>query len=1620
MRIGGNSLILLIKRPFLKKVLKISGYILLSLLTILVILAMLIQTEWAQNYLVSEATSRFSKAIGTKVQVKRVSISLLNRVYMEGTLIEDKNKDTLLYAGALKVSITDWFFLKNQAELHYLGLNDAIINLKRTDSVWNHQFIADFFAGPSKPTKKEGGIEFSIKRMELKNVDFRQIDQWVGENREFKVGYLNLVADEINFARKKIFIRKIDLEDPLFTLYNYEGRRPPRTGKKTPAAKVKGELQWNVVDWDILVYDLEMKDGRFRNDIFTERPAYAYFDGSHIDFTDINLKAKNISWQKDTISAYLDLSTKERSGFQVDKLLADFKLYPEAMIFSNLDIKTPTSHLSNYYSMRFDDFNSDMGDFLHSVRLEGRFRDSYISSTDIAYFAPDLKEMKTSLKIKGVVTGTIDNLTANGFNLQYGRNTFLDGDIKMKGLPDIDNTLINFESNDFRTTYADVVTIVPSISKITEPDLKELQFLNFRGNFTGYIRDFVTKGTIETALGTVKADVNLKLPSEGQPVYTGLVETNGFNLGKFLGNTELGVIAFNGKLKGKGFNPKSADAEINGKITAIEWNKYVFQNVDLTGKLQNREFIGSGTIDDPNFKAALNGSFNLNSEQPEYNLMVDVQRSNLKTINLTEADLSVIGKFRLNFKGKTVDDFIGEASLYDVALTRGEETYVFDTLYLYSMKIEDNKQIEITNSDFHISLFGVYTIRELPHTLTAYLSKYYPMYFKAPAGELKAQDFSFSADLKNIDQYLPLLDSKLKGLDYSKINGKINTAEKTLSINVDIPYLAYQKYELNDFHLEGNGDLDSLRIFSKAGTITVNDSLEFPETSLSILSAGNVSQVNFRTSANQTINAADMSAAITNLPDGVKIHFNPSTVVLNDKTWRIEKNGELTISRSLLDANNISITNGEQEILISSLPSSVGNSNDLALSLRRVNMGDILPFFMKVPKIEGITSGDITVEDPYGDLKIYLNAQTDQTRFEGDSIGITTLNGFWDNKKKRSSFFLVSDNQDYRFDVKGGLNLEDTLNQSIEASIDITELKLGLLETYLTDIFSDIRGKATGKLRISGNLKKPDFTGSVKISGGGLKVDYTQCFYTLNDPTITFQPGVIDFGEITITDVLGNTGLVKGKLTHGFFNDFGYDFDATSSKLLLMNTTRLENKDFFGTAVGSVKFSFKGPSENMKMYVEGTPVDSSTFSINTSGNSKQKGDVDFIVWRLYGREMNLDSLSNPENILSIDLNLTANPLIKVNVILDELSGDVISARGFGNLRLHTSTIEALTLTGKFTVDRGNYNFNFQDIFKKPFVLQRDPVSTITWTGDPYNAELNVYATYLAEKVRMSTLFTSPTSSTVSGVSSDVLNELSDVEVICHITGTLASPQPSFLIQLPTTSEIKNNPAVDGRLKTINRDPLEVSKQATYLIVFKSFAPQNAVVASDLNSELINNTISGVINSILASSISNFFYKILGSSVDVNFNYSRILTDITGTGAAPGSSNNFRENVSLQFIKSMLDDKLTVTFGSDFNFSTANSSAVGNSQSFLFLPDVVLEYKITPDGKLRTSFFYRSTFDAMSTSGRRDRTGANISFRTEFDRFFRKKKASPAVKPKDEDDDQPKADSSAVSSANVRQ
>src|SRR4029078_6554549 len=147
--------------------LKILWRSLLVILLLIVAAFIFIETPAGQNWLAKKITKKFSKELNTQISFKHISFSLFNKLNLEDFLLEDQHRDTLLFAGNLQVRITDWFFLKDTVELKYICLQNAVVSLKRNDSVWDYQFIADYFT-PSSSTSsapsKKSGISFNLKK----------------------------------------------------------------------------------------------------------------------------------------------------------------------------------------------------------------------------------------------------------------------------------------------------------------------------------------------------------------------------------------------------------------------------------------------------------------------------------------------------------------------------------------------------------------------------------------------------------------------------------------------------------------------------------------------------------------------------------------------------------------------------------------------------------------------------------------------------------------------------------------------------------------------------------------------------------------------------------------------------------------------------------------------------------------------------------------------------------------------------------------------------------------------------------------------------------------------------------------------------------------------------------------------------------------------------------------------------------------------------------------------------------------------------------------------------------------------------------------------------------------
>ena len=184
-------------------------FIRLVAIVLLLVLSLwlLIQTDPVQNWLLGRVTAALSKRLHTPVSVRHINFLPFHEVALQGVLLRDRHRDTLLYAGALKVDITDWFFLKNPSNSTYIGLEDARINLTRTDATWNYQFLADYFShtGPPDTTSKKTAI--ALREVDLSNVVLAQIDKWKGQDMVLGIGSLHLLANDVDFDAKGSTLR---------------------------------------------------------------------------------------------------------------------------------------------------------------------------------------------------------------------------------------------------------------------------------------------------------------------------------------------------------------------------------------------------------------------------------------------------------------------------------------------------------------------------------------------------------------------------------------------------------------------------------------------------------------------------------------------------------------------------------------------------------------------------------------------------------------------------------------------------------------------------------------------------------------------------------------------------------------------------------------------------------------------------------------------------------------------------------------------------------------------------------------------------------------------------------------------------------------------------------------------------------------------------------------------------------------------------------------------------------------------------------------------------------------------------------------------------------------------
>lgn len=1549
-----------------------------------------IQTTPVQNWLVGIASKKLSKELGTKVTVKHVDFSLFNRADIEGVLVEDKLKDTILYAGQLKLRITDWFMFKNKSVIKYVGLEDAVIKLQRKDSIWNYQFIADYFSSSKKstsPKSKNSGIDINLKKLDFKNVTFINNDRWIGEQLSIFVSSLVVDAENIDFNKGSINLHSIIIEKPKVILDNYVALRPLKLKKPK---KLDSVSRLNPADLFVKVALFKINNGTFISNANQFKPV-SFFDGEHIDFNKINGTFKNILLLKDTLTANLDLNCKERSGLNVKQLKAKYKVNPQIMEFSNLNLETNNSKLGNYYAMKFKRFNEDFSNYISNVVMLADFNGATVHSSDIAFFAPALNTINRNILLSGKYNGTVADFNITNLFAKSGAS-IVRGNLKMKGLPNFEQTLISLNNGAVYTNASDLKMYIPLLKTFTNPNIAALGNIIYRGSFNGYYNNFKTKGNLSTNLGAVYSDLELKFIPKKEPTYTGFVNTQQFNLGKFINSTLLGNIAFQGKVSGSSFTLNKMKTTFDGDIKKLDLNNYTYTNITTLGTFEKQAFNGQVKIADPNLDFIGIMQIDLTEAKPKFNLFADILKSNYKELKLTpHLNLQVTGTLDVNLKGTNIDNFEGEAKLMNAVVKNNNESIKFDSLVLASNWVNNKKQLQLKGTDFSTKINGDFSIMGLPASFQSFLHKYYPAYILEPDTIPQNQDFSFEIATGYVEPYLKLIDTNLAGFNDAYISGNINTKSNTLQTNIQIPSISYKEYYFSGVELAGKGTMDSIMLSGDILSTVISDSTQLPMTKFSISSSNDHSKVAIQTRANSTLNDAFITADVYTLEDGARVEFQPSSFVINDKKWNIEKNGIFVVRKNFLSTKNLKLSQGLQEINFNTETEDDNNATNLIVEFKNLVLGDFVGYAIKDPKLEGLSTGKIKVNNIFRSLTANANLQVEHFKVDEDSVGIAKVMAAYDSKSGKISWNWISPNTDYNFEMNGSYDTKDSsIVNKLNTDIVFRKTKIKPLQKYLKGIFSDIDGIATGTLKVAGN-DTINLIGDITIKDAGILVDYTQVYYKIDSAKIKFEEDGIDFGSFTIKDKYNNHAQLKGKLYEKNFKNMAFDFEAVTNQLLLLNTKAKDNNQFFGTAIGKASLSFKGPETNAKMVIIATSTDTSHIYIPNS-ISKESDDADFIVFKQFGKEMEAQKKASAFN-LSVDLDLTANEKVAIDVILDDISGDVIKATGNGRLHIKAGTNEKLDIRGRYNIANGLYDFNFQSLIKKPFILMPDVGNYIEWTGDAMDAKIHVDASYETNNVRLSEL-----TGNASGImSSNVSNLRESVFVIAQLRDKLMQPSIKFKIDFPQNSPVKTDPEFTSFLTRMEKDENEMLQQATSLIVFGSFAPYGKGLLAGGNSYTSN--ITGYVNS-LSQRIMSAASKIISGFLSKLFNDKSLKVDLGTSIYSSGSILNQGVNTTTSKIdrqifnfkigKSFFNNNVIVTFGSDIDFNIGNTTS-GDLQ---WLPDLNVEFILSKDRKLRAIIFNKNSLDISGvTFGRRNRQGVSISYRREFENLFSSNKTN---------------------------
>jgi hypothetical protein len=1446
-------------------------------------------------------------------------------------------------------------------------------------SPWVQNFLthraAEYLSHELKTKVSIGGINVAFF-LDLVLEDVQILDQH---------GNTMLYADEIiadvnniAYSDRKIMLGRISVDNAFIALMKYKNEKalnlqfiidyftPKDTVVKEPSPP-----------WKVEVTSLALIHTRFvYNDQNVKRPKRG-MDYGGIDVSNINLLADKISIYDETFYArILYLTAKERCGFILNSFNAYVAVSPHELIANSTHIKTPNSELDLDLKFAYDSWD-DYNHFEEKVLMTGNIRKSLLNMKDIGYFAPELEDYNEKLLIEGQVLGKVGDLKASELKIHYGRKTYFYGNIRMKGLPDIKKTDIKVGIKYFSTHYSDIANLYTpdgkgNFSKIEmPPELKALGNIWLTGNFTGRYYDFLADAHLTSDLGSLQANVHMMgNPEVGLQSYSGHVIAYDFNIGAMISSTDLvGAISMDGDISGSGFTKETANLTIKGNVSSFGFKQYQYKNITVNGDLRKRVFNGTLIINDPNLDMDFVGYVDYSDSIPVFDFTSDVIIARLNHLNLLKSDsiTDVSCKLQTHFVGTNADNIAGTFTLENASYKDGSQVYDLRYLKVTAITGLYNFRTFYVKSDYVDAEFkGTFYFKDLIFSVKRYIASYLPG-IKFPNDSLnkviKNQDFSFNITFYNATPVLKYFISEVTVSPNTTLNGNFSSTENKLNFNFNSKEFTYKKIKFDNIYSNAVTKGKSIDINSGCDRVLLTDSTHIDN--MSLISHVNNDSIRYNLSwdnSHETIhNAASIMGYLTFCADhSMHIGISPSWFTINDTTWNVYSSSDVIIDSGNAEVPGIYLTSKEQKLQIEGSISKLPGKK-ITAKLMNFNLSNFDYITDKLDfDVDGIIDGYIDVFALLGKPTYFSDIQIKGLGFNGGLLGDAVIKSNWDDVNQgiriNADVLYVGVSETAKPVKIDGYFFPESKKNNFDLNIIVENFQLKSLSRYLAGTATIISGAASGSFTLRGLTSDPEIKGKANIMRTCFKIDYLNTIYGCAHDNIRLDKNGIYFENLVLLDQpYGDTAICSGKILHHKFKEWKFDITMLPKKFLCLNTSASQNELFYGKAFATGYAHIMGDEKNVQIDLDVKTERNTQLFIPMEYTSEVSENNYITFVKHEGDTIKVEGKDNPKITgVTLNCNFQVTDDAEVQIIFDPSVGDRIRGRGNGNINMEISSDGKFQMSGDYTVKSGDYLFTFENVLNKRFNIVEG--GTISWDGDPYDAELNLKAVYRLK-------------ASLASLGIDTTKNNVPVECIINMTGPLINPLFSFEVDLPSMSDVEKSPYMSVINQNLNYNFL------TLLVVNSFYNPGVAIGGNNSqvagNASLLGKTSSEV----LSNQMSNWLSQI-SKDVDIGINY------------RPGDQITQQE-VEVALSTQLLHDRIRIESNLGIGGGLANSQTKNSNN---IVGDVNVEIKITDQTKLRV--FNKSNQQDYLANDAPYTQGVGVFYKHEFNSFkdlFKKKK-----------------------------